>query len=291
MIPVLVLSASCVLSHHARLVGPFTALPPGSLPPQPGLFLWLEGNAPGGGSLLVTGLHTSGVTSWSDVRGGAGIVRFSLEGVRVTVPVTTPAGVSFSAFALHCGDPGDPAVRCSYVSPVAPGALDGTPYTVLAVVRRQSSRGDNYFLMTEGHGCNPAFGGTGCDADSALHLGWSGDDTLRLGQYDHDVVLAPVPTFTTPAPLSLIFASSGPSGKQVGLLERGTNSLQVVSEVLLLANSGRMFVGGTPFGQGMAVADWHFVGDILALLIYTRELSLLEVQQATGYLRNRFGPA
>jgi hypothetical protein len=182
-------------------------------------------------------------------------------------------------------------VRCNYVSAAGPGVLDGTPYTVLAVVRRLSSRGDNYFLMSEGHGCNPAFGGTGCDSDSALHLGWSGDDTLRLGQYDHDVVLAPVPTFASPPPLSLIFATSGPSGKRVGLLDPDVNRLAVSSEVLLLANSGRIFVGGTPFGQELAVPDWHFVGDVLALLVYTRELSLIEVQQATDYLRTHYGPA
>jgi hypothetical protein len=291
-IPALLVSAPCTLTHppgHLALVGRLD--PRQSSPPrQDALLLWLEGNAPGGGSFITTEADGRSARSWSDVRGRGGITQVSFEGRRVTVPVLTPAGSRFNAFALRCGSPLDDSIRCSYVASARPGILDGQAYSVLAVVRQTLGRGDNYFLMTEGHGCNPAFGGTGCAPDSALHLGWWGERTLKLGQYDHDVVLDSVPSYDQP-PLSLIFASSGPSGLQVGLLDPTFNGLGASPEILSLSGSGRLFIGGTPWGQGNAVPNWRFTGDILALLVYTRQLTLREVQQATAYLRNRFGPA
>jgi hypothetical protein len=50
-------------------------------------------------------------------------------------------------------------------------------------------------------------------------------------------------------------------------------------------------VGGTPFWEGgIDAPNWRFNGDIFALLIYGRELSLAERQQASDYLRNNYGP-
>ncbi|WP_027544997.1 hypothetical protein [Bradyrhizobium sp. WSM2254] len=59
-----------------------------------------------------------------------------------------------------------------------------------------------------------------------------------------------------------------------------------------LTASGQLLIGGTPFfgAGGPDVPDWSFNGDIFAMLIYGRELSLAERQQASDYLRNKYGP-
>jgi hypothetical protein len=52
-----------------------------------------------------------------------------------------------------------------------------------------------------------------------------------------------------------------------------------------------LLIGGTPFFTGGPDApDWYFKGDIFALLIYNRELTLAERQQASDFLRNNYGP-
>jgi hypothetical protein len=57
-----------------------------------------------------------------------------------------------------------------------------------------------------------------------------------------------------------------------------------------LTNSGSLFVGGTPWGDGNAVPDWRFEGDILAILIYSAELTVPEFDAVADYLRTRYGP-
>ena len=72
-----------------------------------------------------------------------------------------------------------------------PFSLWETPYTIFAVVQRDSGRGENYFLKTDGLNC----GLLGCEENSALHLGWRGDRTIRFGQYGNDVDIQDVPPF------------------------------------------------------------------------------------------------
>jgi hypothetical protein len=276
---------------------PFTPQPNLLEPPQDQLLLWLEGNAPGGGSYLV--LDANGdVERWHDVRGGSRqiVPVFSFEGRRSEVDITTPAGITYRAFALNCGDPNRSEIRCSYVLegvPTDSANLDGRPYTILAVVRRNSGRGDNYFVMTGGRGCNPDFGGTGCESNTALHVGWSGERTIRLGQYDNDVIFDPAPAFNARSlTLSLFVAISAPSGgKTIGLLEPSFNVANTATDTRLLTNSSRLFIGGTAWGERNSVPDWRFVGDIVSLLIYTKQLSTEELRTAEDYLRNLFGPA
>jgi hypothetical protein len=168
--------------------------------------------------------------------------------------------------------------------------LDGTAYTILAVVRRNSGRDSNYFVNTGGSNCNPTFGTT-CTSNTVLHLGWVGARAVRLGQYDRDVTLDAVPAFSTSPPLTLIQAVSGPgTGKLVAVLEPGFNQAAIDPRVTaLLATSGGLFIGGSPFPG--PVPDWHFTGDIFAILIYTRELSGADLAVAQEYLRLRYGPA
>lgn len=265
----------------------FTPQPDQHEPPQDRLLLWLEGTAPGGGSYLA--VDSSGAVSrWHDVRGGTrqivGIP--NLAGLRSSVSVTAPAtGARYSVLALSCSD----QTRCSYVLPGA--SLDGSPYTVLAAVRRASGRGDNYFVMTNGRGCDVALGGINCETNSALHVGWSGERTLRLGQYGNDVTFDPTPPFGAGGTVSLVEAISAPGeGKTIAILEPTINVASTVADTTPLSNSNQLFLGGTPWGVGPSQPDWHFVGDILAVLVYQKHLVGSELRLAQDYLRNRFGP-
>jgi hypothetical protein len=171
--------------------------------------------------------------------------------------------------------------------------LAATPYSILALeVRRPDPRSDNYFLMTTGAGCQAAFGGTGCTANSVLHLGWTLDTLMRHGHYDFDVTSLVARRVEEPV---LVVAQSGPRG---GL---DVASLGVASAHSAfnsrpdpgpLRASGQLMIGGTQFfhPDGPDVPQWFFTGDIFALLIYGRELSLAERVQASDYIRNKYGP-
>jgi hypothetical protein len=80
-------------------------------------------------------------------------------------------------------------------------------------------------------------------------------------------------------------------GKAVGILELLQNRRRDATDVRPLAQSGTLFVGGTPWGDGNEVPDWHFEGDILALLVYSVEISDAELRAAGDDLRTRYGPA
>jgi len=60
-----------------------------------------------------------------------------------------------------------------------------------------------------------------------------------------------------------------------------------------LSHSDSVFVGGTPYEAGgePSVPDWHFEGDIFAVLIYTGTLSDGTRTRVEDYLRNKYGPS
>lgn len=290
------LAGNCPPSSPPTFFPAFTPVPSLVSPPTDDLLLWLEGNAGGAGSYMRVDASNA-VLQWHDVRGGSqGISAVGLlTGQMITVPLTTPAGHSYNAFALRCGDPTHSDVRCSYLatSPATTrGSLDGTPYTILAVVRRTSAQGDNFFLMTNGSGCNPPLGGGLCAANSALHLGWVREKEVRLGQWANDVTLEPSPAFDSSAlPLSLFVAVSAPDeGKTVALLEPTFNSFKTVTDTTPLTNSRDLYIGGTAWGIGQDQPNWRFVGDIFAILIYRKRLTTGEMRDAQNYLRFAYGP-
>lgn len=279
----------------------FTARPNLIQPPQAQLLLWLEGNAPGGGGASYMVVDPSGaVTIWHDWRGGTRNIAAVLgpggprTGTRISANITTPGGATYSAFALRCGNPTNSAVRCAYLpnsTDVPSGVLNGTPYTILAVVRRTSGRGDNYFVTTNGSGCDSVTG-INCERDTALHVGWSGGTTIRLGQYADDVTFEPAPAFDGSAlPLSLFVAVSGVGeGKTIALLEPTFNDGNTVLDTTPLTSSNSLYIGGTPWGILPSAPDWRFVGDIFAILIYNKVLDPAEMRDAQDYLRARYGP-
>lgn len=286
----LVALAGCALPH--LITFPFGATPAANAiaPPANGLLLWLEGD----GSLV---LNAAGrVARWNDRRGGgrAALAQFGFMGSPVTMTFATPSGPRPHTGLRCAADSG----RCAYwardLRPgVPPLTLTATPYSILAlVVRRPGPRYNNYFLMTTGTGCQAAFGGTGCTGGTVLHLGWFYDSLNYHGQYDYDVesfVLRP-----SEQPV-LIVAQSGPRGG-LDVASLGASSAHSAFNSRPdrgpLRASGQLMVGGTPFfgPDGPDVPDWFFTGDIFALLIYGRELSLAERAQASDYLRNSYGP-
>lgn len=282
---------SAILPANRNLTAP---------PQQPHLLLWLQGNDLNRAITMQVAPRQQ-VTFWRDMRVPGqirGIIPVErpnsslAAGMLTSARVTTRTRGSYTAFALSCGARYQNHIRCAYMlHPVPNGVLDNTSYTILAVVRRNSDRGDNYFVMTRGRGCNGHFGGTGCQNNTALHVGWSGGRTMRLGQYGNDVTFDPDRGFSSQRPLSLVMASANSTTKTIALFEpgTGTNTAAIRATHGLLRETNTLFIGGTPWEYGASMPDWRFVGDIFAVLIYRGELPPAELKKAQDYLRNLYG--
>src|SRR3954467_4134185 len=170
----------------------FRPVGPTVIPPVRGLELWVEGET-------LPSTTSTVVMSWPDMRGQSqGQVRAwtrndgtLMSGTVIAGPLRNPAGTNRVVRALRCVS----TPRCSYVLADSAGAprlnvLTGRPYAIFAVVTRSSNRGDQYVVMTEGVGCDPLTG-ISCTANTALHLGWSGERTLRLPPYGQETPLGP----------------------------------------------------------------------------------------------------
>jgi hypothetical protein len=287
---VLIPLAACGLIHATIPIRHFADHPDPTVasPPLEGMFLWLEFGDE------TMSLNPSGfVTTWRDARSPDRVAVGTLPflGTPVRATLRSPSlGTTDTFTGLRCTSG---VGRCSYTirdpSLQTPPSLDGLRYTVIAVVRPAVDRGDNYVVMTGGSGCNPSFGGTGCRRDSTLHIGWSGPQTVRHGHYDDDAF---VETRGVTVGVALITGSFQFGVLDVGLLDSVNKVFLTAGPALSLANSGSIFVGGTPFtgSAGPSVPDWHFEGDIFAVLIYTGTMSDENRRRAESYLRNRYGP-
>jgi hypothetical protein len=286
---------SCSILHRlppASFLSAFREVGPSVIPPGRALELWVEGES------LQTDASRR-VTRWRDMRQTVPSQLLpwpprNADPMTGTVSTLTPRmtlGLTRTVQALRCVR----APRCSYqltdgAGQARAGMLDGQPYEIFAVVARAGSRGDDYPVMTGGNGCQGSLSGLDCTPNTTLHLGWSGMWTIRLGQYGNDVHFE-VQHFNPAAPaLTLLVGRSDSRGKMLAFLEPFDNQHIVGSDTRLLERSGTLFVGGTPFVDSNPVADWHFEGDILALLVYRAELTEAEQATAANYLRTRYGP-
>jgi hypothetical protein len=285
----------CSLRHAVRgtpFFAPFRAVASTVIPPVRGLELWIEGDTLAGDASGV-------VASWPDMRGqNMGQVRVwrpvdgtVMSGTVATLTIRTPLGVNRSVRALRCAT----TPRCSYVfaDPAGRARLDvltGRPYAIFAVARRTSSRGDQYVVMTEGVGCDTVTG-INCTENTALHLGWSGQETLRLDHYGNASFIEGVPAFNAASPSrSLIIGQSDSRGKRISLLELFCNCSHLAPDTRPLGTTRRLYVGGTPWADNNDVPNWFFVGDIFAVLVYSVEVSDAERSEVANYLRTRYGP-
>jgi len=162
-------------------------------------------------------------------------------------------------------------------------SLTNTPYTIFAVVQRDSARGDNYFIVSAGADCTIG----GCDANSALHLGWQSDRTIRFGQYFNDLDLSDVPSFNSNRRvISLITATSDVSGKSVSLDESGFSRSASTREGTLLRRGEPVRIGGS---DGRTPPDFLFSGNVFEILIYNARLSSSHFDRVKNYLRGKYG--
>lgn len=162
-----------------------------------------------------------------------------------------------------------------------------TPYTLFAVVQRTSARGDNHVIGSEGLDCG-AFGGF-CTQNSALHLGWVGDRTVRFGQWANDVDLGDVPPFRSDRPVvSILAAYSDTATKCVSLDEPGFSSVAPPRNdgSLLLPGERSLFVGGAARWRP---PEYHFNGFIFEILILSVRLDHGRFNRKRRLLREKYG--
>lgn len=179
---------------------------------------------------------------------------------------------------------GRPAIRCGRGGPSGlpfPFDFSHHPYTVFAVVSRDSARGDNHFLFTEGRDC----GITGCAANSSLHLGWQCDENLRFGQYHNDLDIR-VPPYR-PGVITVVGARSSTSGKLVTADEPGFADFRTNNRPELLHTGGRSYLGcratrdpGSP--------TYHFEGAIFELMIFDAALPDEDYDRVRSALRGKY---
>jgi hypothetical protein len=293
-----VLLAGCPLHHEEA--PPYPVHPDRSVtaPPQDDLMLWIEADDPQTAQPTQQLDANGRVSQWNDQRGAdravVALAGFAQSPMRLGL--TVAGGARRDVVALSCRSAAGQICGYGYSGP-NPHALDGTGHSIFGVVRRDSGRGDNYFLMTTGSGCSALFGGTGCTSNTALHLGWSGGTTARLGQYDNDAVLDDTTAFDETRSVVTLFSGIsmflGGTAHQIEYLDPDMNRGNSGGDATTLHDSGRLMIGGTGFTDsfGPGVPDWRFEGEIIAVLVYTRSLNIDGVHQAQSYLRNRFGPS
>jgi len=294
-----VLLGGCPLPHaNYRFIA---QTDPGAHPPLENLLVWLEGDERGQSFVMgAAGL----VDRWTDARGSgrAAVQTLGFRGERRPAELRGADGNTRTVFGLRCGSE---TRRCAYtvgdLGGGRPPNLDDTPYTIIAVVRPASDRWDNYFVMSEGQGCDAALGGINCRDHSALHLGWTARPdvwdpfVLRLGHYGDDGD-APFPGGDAVANQVILVSTRFQGGfGHVAYLRPGTFWPAFSSggdRMLSLSSSGAILIGGTPFTgrDGPSVPDWHFEGDIFAILIYRGEVSDATRRRVEDYLRNLYGP-
>jgi hypothetical protein len=265
-------------------------------PPQADLLLWLEGDGLQTGQATLQVDASGKVGSWRDMRGDRSVVALPGFAQQATVlSLTLPPGTMRQVSVLSCSSA--PGGGCAYrYSGPNGGTLAGTGFSIFGMVQRASDRRDNYFVMTTGHGCSAYWGGTGCENNTTLHLGWSDNTTARFGQYGNDAVLNDTTVFDSSHHVTTFFSAHtqyiGTPYRVIEYLDRSMRRGTTGGDATTMHSIGTLMVGGTgytgPFGPD--VPDWLFDGQILALMIYTRSLGLDEIQQAESYLRNRFGP-
>lgn len=81
--------------------------------------------------------------------------------------------------------------------------------------------------------------------------------------------------------MSLFVAVSGVGeGKTIALLEPSINDGNTVLDLSPLSSTHTLYIGGTPFVYAAEMPDWHFEGDMFAILIYTKVLTAGEMRDA-----------
>ena len=142
--------------------------------------------------------------------------------------------------------------------------LNGTNYTIFAVVHRDGAVADNYFI-----GTNSA------SANAGLHFGFSSGTQVRGSQVGNDANVTVAAQ--TGASVGLMWMRLSSAGKDVsfnGATGNNANTTQISS------------AGSGVIGRGNQTAD--FDGQIAELIIFTRDLNATEVTLMEDYLREKW---
>jgi hypothetical protein len=175
--------------------------------------------------------------------------------------------------------------------------LAGRQYTIFAVVRRESARAENYPIVQPGTGCNVG----GCDANSALHIGWLNERTIRFSQYYNDLDLT-VPALNPTPARSLLVARAGASTKYVSLDEPGFSKSAEKRDSALLRPGGGIGLGGFlrldplrgrrpadyPFEDVPAAPGFRFEGNIFEVIVFNEALSDGLMDRVKSYLKAKY---
>ncbi len=265
-------AANDAADAHSNVDAAFPGMTPTQVQPA-SLQLWLSADQ---------GVTSSGtaepfaVSAWGDQSGHARNATQATAGKQPLLHTTTPLPGTTSS---------EPWIE------ITPGATDGTAdglmmnvdlsflasssYTIIAVVARTGTKGENYFIGTH-------FGGPSSN-DEALHVGWSDDTDFYLGQFGDDLgatVVANTDAGSQPVLASTLLDTT--VGHTIFL--NGTQAATNASLTpLSLADQGAL-----GRGYGTTPDNDYFQGGIGEIVIYSVALSAADRAQVELYLKSKW---
>ena len=142
--------------------------------------------------------------------------------------------------------------------------VEGTEYTIFAIVHRDTTASNNYFMGTQS-----------AVANQGLHLGFNSDTSARLGQYSND--LSATVAGQAESSVGMFWGRLNSSGKKV--FYNGVTSTDATATQISSAGSGVIGRGYDSNG---------FDGQIAELIVFDRALSDLEIDLMEEYLRDKW---
>ncbi|MCB0367703.1 MAG: fibronectin type III domain-containing protein, partial [Bdellovibrionales bacterium] len=146
----------------------------------------------------------------------------------------------------------------------AQSLVDSTEYTIFAVVHRDTTAVNNYFLGTQS-----------AVANQGLHMGFETNTSFRLGQYGNDL------NVTTPGQIdssvALVWGKLDSTGKTV-FYNGSTNTDATATQI---SSPGQGVIGRGFDANG-------FDGQVAELIVFTRALSAGEIDLMEEYLRDKW---
>ena len=222
----------------------------------PNLGLWLKSTD----GIVLNG---SDISAWNDQSGNN---RNAIQATASRQPLFVASGINGLPMVEFNG-----VDSTGEVMAVDLTFLIGSNMTIYSVMRRSSSKANNYFL-----GSGPAA------QDTGLHVGWKNNGDFNIGFFNNDLVIT-VPDFTTNVPIMSITSFSSSSGKESEVIREGSTNTgsDIDLDPLGTITSGTV-------GQGFTNALTYFAGDISEILVYSRMVTTDENDAVKAYLAARY---
>ena len=221
--------------------------------------LWLD--ASDIGTLTLSG---GAVTAWADKSGQAN------NATAGTAP-TLATNAYLSATSAGLGRVMRFDGAGSYLN-VNLGALNGSPYTIIALEVNGGKTNNSYFI-----------GNTGGALDQALHMGYpdATGKTFRLGQWSDDLITYSSLVSSTTTPRLWSGKLDTTAGHFLYL-----NGAQVASSASTAPVTGNLASGH--IGSGFNTGNTLYRGDLAEIAVYSRALSDTERNQVEGYMNSKW---